>query len=265
DFGRFRQVMQYSFSTLFPFHSSWLQRWLGPAGQTALVAWQLLLLAATALVWLRGGWGPVGLAPTRRVPTIPSTFWLALLLLAELPLVIFLTDGSSPLLIIGLFLLAIFMLGKRWRYQPAAPDKWAIFLLVAACTLTLVGSFALEWVWNRWQWWALTSLVGEQARMAKFVYLPLYLLNGQLLAWSWARLPSGQMTALYFVAVILLSAVHRPVAILLLLLLTAWFLATRTLDWHWQWLTGVLVWFAGLLLLTATFLWPLDWGQLILL
>ena len=270
DFLRFREALQFSFSTLFPFHSTWLQLWVGPAGQIVLVGWQFLLLLAAAWYGLRGWRDPTGAQPvgsgTRRVAN-PSPIWLAALLLGELPLLLFLTDGSSPLLLLGVVVLAVgWAMPAAGMYRPDGRDQWALFLLVAVSTLTMVGSFLLEWFWQHWQWWALTSLVGEQARMAKFVYLPLYLLNGRLLAWLWERLaPAGPPALVYLGAVVLLYAVHRPVAILLLLLLTAWFLVCRGALTRWRWLASSLLLLACLLLLATDSLWSLDLGRLLLI
>ena len=224
DFARFRQVMQFSFSTLFPFNSTRLQQWVGPNGQILLVISQALVLITAAWAWWRQ-W----LSPRRR---------FALLLLVQLPLCLFITDASSLALLGFTAVFGLLLLYRSDKMVRLADvDHFALLLLTSVCTLTMVGSFALEWVWNRFNWWALTTLVGEQARMAKFIYLPLYLFAIRLLTILYQELGEEQREAQVLLAGLALAlTLHRPVSLLILLVIILIYrLLCRRPHAPWRW------------------------------
>ncbi len=61
-------------------------------------------------------------------------------------------------------------------------DLYALGVLACAAIYSYVGSVAMGWVWETFQVWSLTSFYGEQPRMSRLVYLPLFIFLTRWLA-----------------------------------------------------------------------------------
>lgn len=66
-------------------------------------------------------------------------------------------------------------------------DRWLLAVLVCAVAYSFAGSAVLGWIWQTFELWSLTSFFGEQARMSRFIYLPLYLFLARWLYLLWQQ------------------------------------------------------------------------------
>lgn len=69
-------------------------------------------------------------------------------------------------------------------YRPTfeALDWWSLGFLALTVLYSFVGYYLLAWVWQRFEVWSLTTLLIEQSRAARYVYVPLFMLTGRAAA-----------------------------------------------------------------------------------
>ena len=100
------------------------------------------------------------------------TWMLAWLLLLNLPLAYLVTT----FLALDLMLVTIaYWITRLARQRYDAPDIWSLTILTCAGAYSFVLSAVLGWVWETFELWSLTSFFGEQARMSRLIYLPLFI------------------------------------------------------------------------------------------
>ncbi len=99
--------------------------------------------------------------------------WMLLcLLVLNIPLAYL----TSTFLALDLILVAIaYWISKLIRRDYDLIDIWALTILVCAGAYSFIFSALLGWFWETFELWSLTSFFGEQARMSRFIYLPLYI------------------------------------------------------------------------------------------
>jgi hypothetical protein len=162
-----------------------------------LVWFYVVLTAFFAGVYL---WG-------RRWPALVRWSWLAgglITLMYAYMLTLFHTTWLFGL--VGLYLIYCFWQGSYPKLTGQLIVLTALVVLYA-----FVGYYFLTLVWQTFEVWALTSLLIEYARAARFVYLPIYLLAGlagaaylKVLQAKFALQPRGQAAWAAFGLVILL-------------------------------------------------------------
>ena len=64
-------------------------------------------------------------------------------------------------------------------------DVWSLAILVCAGAYSFVLSGVLGWIWEAFEIWSLTSFYGEQGRLSRFVYLPLFIFLARWLHLLW--------------------------------------------------------------------------------
>jgi hypothetical protein len=171
-FADFYAVMHLRLGTLFPINPTFLNFFgheLQPAQQIVIV-WVYLgcMVLWAALFWL---WRHDRLAFASARPLF------LMLLLVQLPMAFLLTMFQAHALIL---LVAVYAL----VLPPGRPDKWD-WRLLALMALVIVYSFVagyfLDLIWKQFELWSLTTWLGEQMRIARFIFLPLYLFLARFL------------------------------------------------------------------------------------
>jgi hypothetical protein len=172
SFAAFYEVMHLRFGTLFPIQPTFLN-FFGyelQAAQQIMIVWLYVVCMGLwlAFCWLRRRWRWV----------LPSGRALFLVLfLVQLPLAFLLTMFQAHALIL---LVAVYAL----VLPPGRPDKWD-WRLLALMALVIVYSFVagyfLDLIWKQFELWSLTTWLGEQMRIARFIFLPLYLFLARFL------------------------------------------------------------------------------------
>jgi hypothetical protein len=166
-------VLHERLGTLFPVHPQFLTLGpisLGPAEQMTVVA---LYLGAMLLIGVASLRARAAGAPRLRRRTL-----FTLLFSVQLPLAFLLTRFEEPGLI-GVVALSAFLSRHR------DPDVWDwrfLGWMIAVISLGYVALPFLDLAWRRFEWWSLTSVVGEQLRISGLIYLPLYAFAARALA-----------------------------------------------------------------------------------
>ncbi|MCA9985879.1 MAG: hypothetical protein KDE59_16350, partial [Anaerolineales bacterium] len=272
SFTVFARVVRFRFGTVYPFDDTLIHQFLTPAWQDLLL-WALplglLALGALYLAGQRGWLRPV--TPYRFFAAVQLLLLPLYLLLtdADAPFLLLYTLLYTSLMVTVRFWPErfSFQTGERspqpdglanptgWPTRrvgdptgpppvgsgtpqpPTAVDWQLLWLAIIICLVSFEASGLLAWLWEHFELWGLTAIVGEQIRGARFIYLPLYLwLARQLAFWeqTWANTPARRFWL---------------IALLSLLL------------WRHPWL-------AGLLLLGAAYAWlwhrPANLGRIVL-
>ncbi|NJN99768.1 MAG: hypothetical protein HC875_39535 [Anaerolineales bacterium] len=94
------------------------------------------------------------------------------LLLLVLPFAYLVTIFSTLDLIA---ITAAYWLIRLRRRDEDRLDLYALGILACAALYSFIGSAVLGWLWQTFEVWPLISFYSEQARMSRFVYLPLYI------------------------------------------------------------------------------------------
>ncbi|MCL4302811.1 MAG: hypothetical protein KJ077_44395 [Anaerolineae bacterium] len=111
--------------------------------------------------------------------------WLLIGLVAlNLPLVYLVSAFSALDLIL---VAAAYWASRLARRDDDALDRQLLAVLVCAAAYSFVASAVLGWFWQTFELWSLTSFFGEQARMSRFIYLPLYIFLARWLYRLWQQ------------------------------------------------------------------------------
>ena len=182
SFAVFARVVRFRFSTIYPFDDNLLHQYFTPTLQE-LFLWIVpvgLLLIGT--LWWLGRHGQIEAVAGRHLS-------LALQILL-LPLYLLLTDADAPILILYALAYGYLLFRSADAGQPSKDYGQLLQMAVLVVLVTFVASGVLAKLWEHYELWGLTSIVGEQIRGARFIYVPLYLWLGQHIAhWdsSWAN------------------------------------------------------------------------------
>jgi hypothetical protein len=157
--------------SIFPFPADQMMLPWGAISQS-----RQMNLAIAGLILILG-W--VAIAYWQRHRSGSARQWLiAALLLISLPFTYLVTIFSALDLILAT---AAYWLVRLIRRDEDQLDLYALAILVCATFYAFCGSALLGWLWRTFELWSLTSFYSEQARMARFVYLPLFLFMGRWL------------------------------------------------------------------------------------
>jgi hypothetical protein len=86
--------------------------------------------------------------------------------------------------------------------------------MIAVISLGYVALPLLDFLWLRLEWRSLTSLVGEQLRISRFIYLPLFVFAARVLAELERRLaPGWKRTALVLSLGLVVLGLDAPAAL----------------------------------------------------
>jgi hypothetical protein len=182
EFALFYRVMHERLLTLFPLPASTLNFF----GHLVVAREQKMLLAVYGVAMLACLGFYYGRQKQVGWETAVNELFLPLLWL-QLPLAYLLTEFRFHTLILYLLVYTLFLVGKE-------ADRWDWLLLgvmILAVNYSLLVVYLMDWLWWRFELWPLTSWVGEQMRVARFVYLPLYLFMARFLAHLAANFPDG--------------------------------------------------------------------------
>ena len=238
-FSLFYNILQQRLSTLFPVKPEVLLFFRHPvtANEQIIIIWiylglMILWFLAYILHW-------------RGLLKMPHPhFLMAAMLTIQLPMAFLLTRFSAPTLFIFSILYAIFILSG----QPDKWDRWLLILLTATICYSFVAGYLLDILWRQFELFRLTPLMGEQGRIARFVYLPLYLYMARMLAILTQQMqPSWQRTGFTITLAFMLWRSDYTIA-----LVAAAFCATILLQLRYKPLTDKYPWIN--LLLEATIL-----------
>ena len=172
DFHQFYIILQQRLATLFPFAPF---DFFGYSVGAAAQEWLLWSYLIGGLLWCAGaGWlwfrGP----GSGRAWRVMFGVFVIINVLAAYLLLGFHKGG---LILLALTYAGLFLV----RVSPTRCD-WAIASLLG---LSICYSFVAAYVLGKcllaFEWASMTSLVGEQSRLAEFVYLPLYLMGARCL------------------------------------------------------------------------------------
>ena len=172
DFDGYYAILRERLSTLFPFGPFDVFGYrVGAATQEGL----LWLYVVTMLIWL------AYMAQLRIRKVSPDHGWGAMFgvfILIHLPVTYLLLNfHKGGLIVIALAYAALFLL----RGSPALCD-WAIACLLGlSICYSFVAAYVLGKVLIAFEWTSLGVFVGEQSRLAQFIYLPLYLMGARSL------------------------------------------------------------------------------------
>ncbi len=134
-------------------------------------------MAMLAVTWVisMAVWG-AALWRTRRKEAGPASLFATGVLL-QLPAVTLMTLVRAWPLVAAAAVYA----GMRRSRRRADGLDWGILLfMIAVVFWGVVACWAFDWAWGRFAIWRLTSLVGEQGRVNRFLFLPLFLMAGRL-------------------------------------------------------------------------------------
>jgi len=137
-------------------------------------------MAMLAITWVisMAVWATVLVNRRRRQEAVPGTLFATGVLL-QLPAVLLMTLMRAWPLVAAA---AAYAWMRRSRRRADGLD-WAILLLtIAIIVWGVVACWAFDWAWGRFEIWRLTTLVGEQGRMNRLLFLPLFLMAGRLTA-----------------------------------------------------------------------------------
>lgn len=131
-----------------------------------VLAWFYLAMVILALgIYLWAG---------RRWPGLVRWAWLGggLISVAYAHMIVLF---GSPLLFV---IVALYIIYRFRQGQYSRLDRWLMTLTGLVVLYAFVGYYLLTHLWLAFEMWAITSLLIEYARAARFVYLPIYLLAG---------------------------------------------------------------------------------------
>lgn len=163
-FEVFRRVME-PFHTVFPFRPAMFFGYpLNAHGQEVMV-WVylggMLLWGGGYLLYRRG-----------RVQALSPKVLYGILFVLQAPVAYLLTGfKATALVVVTVFYWAYRIL----RSEPDRLDRWLLYLMGLIYCYCFVASYVLGYIWKHFELWSLTSLMAEQPRSARFIYLPLFL------------------------------------------------------------------------------------------
>lgn len=111
-----------------------------------------------------------------------------ILLLIQLPLAYLVSGFTAHALII--FTLAYGILLTQVEEKISKWNWYFLAIMVLAISLSFVLNYFLILVLSRWEIWTAASLVVEQARIGKFIYLPLFIFTAKFLLEMHRLLPA---------------------------------------------------------------------------
>jgi tetratricopeptide (TPR) repeat protein len=165
SFDIFRQVMHERLGTMFPFSPpDFFGLSLNACGQEIIVWTYLGGMLLWGCLHLLYQWG--------RFRALPSKAFYGLLFVLQVPLAYLLTGFEATALMILVISYGVY---RVFCSELDELDRWLLYLVMLTCSYSFVASYVLELVWNNFELWSLTSLVGTQSRAARFIYLPLFL------------------------------------------------------------------------------------------
>lgn len=174
--------LRYDYS-LFPYPPNSLTLFKHPldAQEQVTIVWVYLFLMAGWLLW--------AIAKFTRVNTPKLTHRTFLvLLLIQLPLAYLVTGFTAHALVI--FSLAYGILTTQIKEKISKWDWYFLAIMVLAINLSFILNYFLMIILTRWEIWTAASLVVEQARIAKFVYLPFFIFTAKFLLEMYRLLPA---------------------------------------------------------------------------
>lgn len=183
SFATFYEVLHIRLFTLFPIKDlHFFGHFLTPAEQTAVIWIYLALMLLIGLATF--------LSRRNLIRPLPGRTLFAVLFAVQLPLAYLLIYFSQPALITFAALYLLFAVSN-------GPDKsdWQLLAwMILVIGLGYVASYFLDILWKQLEVWSLTSLMGEQMRVSRFIFLPLYAYLARFLtvldkslAAGWAR------------------------------------------------------------------------------
>lgn len=193
-FAQFYLIVQERLSTLFPLKLGELVFWGYPmtADHQVFVVWAYLIFMVLLLIGYL-------LSLYNVITPRPPSFFLGVMLTIQLPMAFLLTRFSVSNLLILIMLYAFNTLTR----QSDNWDRWLLMFMTLTICYSFIASYFLTKIWQELEWFQITTLVGEQMRIASFVYLPLFLYLARVLTlfatniWpNWVR--TGLLTGVAF-------------------------------------------------------------------
>lgn len=169
-FVQFYTIIKERLDTMFPLKPDELVLWNHSitANEQIIIVWlYLLLMVLVAVSYLLSRRGVLASGQ-------PKLFF-GLMFVIQLPLAFLLTRFSTPALFILLGLYPILI------KQPDKWDRWLLMFMTFTICYSFIAAYFLEIIWRQLEWLRLTVLVAEQMRIARFVYLPLFLYVARIL------------------------------------------------------------------------------------
>jgi len=197
-FLEYYQLMHERFGTLFPFPPMDFLGYKLGAGAQEVVIW-FYLAAVGAWHIGRNIWAQ---AEAHRRDRRDAVLFL-LFLFIQIP-VVYLLLGRSKLPLLVVVVAYGILIGLMSK--PDRIDWWIAHLLALVITYSFVAAWVLDAAWWSFQWWGITVIAAEQARMATFLYLPLYLMAARGLNLCWEKLPPGMPRVLAVTGLVILTA-----------------------------------------------------------
>ncbi len=108
-----------------------------------------------------------------------SRFFFLALLLIQLPLanVVARLKVTPLILIVGLY--GVY---RVWQAKVDKQDWWLLWLMTIIISCTFIANYFLIWLWYEFELISITTVMFEELRGAKFIYLPLYLYAARFMA-----------------------------------------------------------------------------------
>jgi hypothetical protein len=190
-FPYFYQIIQDRLATLFPIKPEVLVFFGTPVTPQAQIT----------IIWLYLGlmllWLIAYLLAQRDLIKMPHPNLLfGLMLIIQLPMAFLLTRFSAPTLFIFSILYTIFVLADK----PNNWDRWLLMFMTLTICYSFVAGYFLDLAWREFEIWRLTPLIGEQGRIARFIYLPLYLYTARMLTMLARQMEPGWQRTGFVVA-----------------------------------------------------------------
>jgi hypothetical protein len=73
----------------------------------------------------------------------------------------------------------VYVIYRFYKGSIEVMDWWILGLLALVVLFSYVGYYVVAWIWQTFEAWSLTSLLIEQSRAARYVYLPLFFLSAR--------------------------------------------------------------------------------------
>jgi hypothetical protein len=70
----------------------------------------------------------------------------------------------------------LYVVYRYYRGRIEALDWWSLGVMALVVHFSYVGCYLLAWAWQTFEFWSLTSLLIEQSRAARYVYVPVFFL-----------------------------------------------------------------------------------------
>lgn len=174
--------LRYDYS-LFPYPPETLTLFKHPidAQEQVTIVWVYLFLMAGWLLWA------IAKFTRENTPKLTQRAFL-MLLLVQLPLAYLVTGFTAHALIT--FSLAYGILTTQIEEKISKWDWYFLAIMVLAISLSFILNYFLMMVLTRWEIWTAASLVVEQARIGKFVYLSFFIFTAKFLLQMYRLLPA---------------------------------------------------------------------------